>query len=93
MTDPVKIGWKKLSSILNDVIIKNLNLQKPIQGGGISLSETASGTIISTIKDGDDTSGKDGGPTTGRWLKVDVMDENCVRSTIWVWGSTTNPGV
>jgi hypothetical protein len=95
MTEPVKIGWKKLRTILNDVIIKNLNLQKPLKGDGISLSQTASGTIISTIQRGDDTSGgKSTGSniSAGSWTPVDVMDANCNRSTIWVWASSTNPG-
>jgi hypothetical protein len=91
MTEPVKIGWKKLRTILNEVIIKNLNLQKPLKGDGISLSQTASGTIISTIKRGGDAS-TGSNISAGSWTPVDVMDANCNRSTIWVWASSTNPG-
>jgi len=53
MIEPVKIGWKALNKILNTIIIKNLNLQKPLKGDGILLSETASGTIISVAKKAD----------------------------------------
>jgi hypothetical protein len=83
MMKPVKIGWKKLSKILNDVI-KDLNRQKEIQGEGISLNETASGTIISVIppaKDDDQA-----GMNAGQWTPVSVIDPTtCKASTVYMW--------
>ena len=79
MIEPIKIGWKALQKILNDIIIQNLNRQKPIKGDGILISETASGTIISTIKRDDNAqnqtqSGSNGQQPTGSFLTVIVFD-------------------
>ncbi len=80
----IKIGWAQLKHILNDVIIKNLNLQKPIKGDGINISYTATGTIISVAKKGDAGTTKD--ISGGQWTSVIVVDPvTCVQSTLQVW--------
>lgn len=85
-----KIGWKKLQKIL-DGHVEAINLIAPIQGEGISLTQTKTGTIIAKRRQEDKNDQKqqqDGqgitGPCSLRLYDVSFMGANIVDPTTCV---------
>jgi hypothetical protein len=95
----VKVGWKELEDILNGMI-KGINRRTIINGAGLSKQETDSGTMLWITKLGDSEGNDAGGGAatdpwritpdgeTAGWHAVQVMDENCNRFSMYVWGGT-----
>lgn len=98
----IKIGWKQVNKILND-IINEINKNCPARGDGITISDSVSGKIISVIPKDDSSAQTDNSasgssttpptttPTVGQWQPIDVYDSNCNKTTIYVWSTTTPP--
>jgi hypothetical protein len=87
----IKIGWKKLKSILED-FRKAVNHNQPLSGQGIFLHDTDKGCIISTHPFTDQGSAADPGTTpdgeTANWHQIQLMDKNCKVFTMWVWSGS-----
>ena len=82
----VKLGWKALEAILNNMIA-GINQRGVTTGDGLSFEETDNGKLIWVTKAATDGTGPDG----GAWITIDVMDINCNRSTIQVWARGVPP--
>jgi hypothetical protein len=88
----IKIGWKKLKTILED-FRKAVNHNQPLSGHGIFLHDTDKGCIISTTPFGGQ--GIDPGTTpdgeTPDWHQITVVDDNCNIFSMWVWSGSPKP--
>jgi hypothetical protein len=81
----IKIGWKKLKSILED-FRKALNHNQPVSGNGIVIHETDTGCIISLEKLAVEAEAKEPPIMAGRWTPVTIVDPTtCAQSTLYVW--------
>jgi hypothetical protein len=86
----IKIGWKKLKSILED-LRKAINHNAPVKGDGITINETDNGCIISVERAGAQGAADPGVTPDGEkpdWHQIQLMDENCKVSTMWVWSGS-----
>lgn len=93
MLKEVSIGWHWLEKTLNE-IIGEINTNKPLASSTIMVEANPGGSILRTVskennQPGNPQSGGGGGgsgPTGGQWIPVNVIDANCKKSVIYVWG-------
>ena len=95
----VTFGWKDLQNVLNR-LVQAINQRTIETGYGLTKEEGESGVII-RLEAGKTGSGENGptdqppepwrvtpdGEVAG-WRAIQVMDENCNRYAMWVWGGT-----
>ena len=99
---PVSIGWKALGDVIN-VLVEAINRRTIDTGSGLTKSETENGiliTLASAKASGDpgnpatgtgSTSTSTATTPTGEiaaWQQIQVMDDNCNKLSMWVWGGT-----
>jgi hypothetical protein len=84
----IRIGWKKLKTILED-FRKAINHNQPVRGDGITIDETDSGCVISILRQ---VGGADPGVTpdgeTPDWHQIRIVDESCKMFSMWVWSGS-----
>jgi hypothetical protein len=94
----VTFGWKALENVLNR-LVRAINQRTIETGYGLTKEEGENGIIIQ-LESG--KSGSSENPPTDQpepwhttpdgevagWRAIQVMDENCNRYSMWVWGGT-----
>jgi hypothetical protein len=93
----VSVGWKALEDVLNN-FVRAINRRTIDTGFGLVKNESESGIVIS-LESAKVGQGGSQGPQddpwrttpdgeTATWHAVSVMDENCNRFSMWVWGGS-----
>jgi hypothetical protein len=95
----VSLGWKNLETVLNR-LVRAINQRTIETGYGLTKEEGENGVII-RLEAGKTGQGDGSEPSmpdepwkftpdheTAAWHSVQVMDENCNRYSMWVWGGT-----